>query len=245
MNISRLTGACSLSVLLLVACGKAVVPVNIHGVNYSVEPFSFELQDPNDPKNRGDGELVDSYAAGGTTCCYELPKRWRPGLKITVHSKHWVGKSANDSLHRIASTHTVEVPRYPEGNPGEIWVLRAEGGSIAIVSSDLQPDHARWPGKVKGWPVPSLAYQRELWDRYIEHEKGGVRLYKKLLNELDTKPDQRAMDDWNFALKDDKKSLEGYSGPADVKYRAMLRREFEEGLKRSQQQLESMEKGRP
>jgi hypothetical protein len=245
LRFRRVFGACILSAPLLAACGKSALPVSIHGINYSVDPFSFELKDPSNPKNKGEGELVDSYAAGGTTCCYELPKKWQPGIKVSIQSKHWVGKAADNSLHEIAGTHLVEVPRYADGKPGELWVLRAADGSMDIVSSDFQPDHPKWPGKVKGWPVPSLAYQRERWDLYIDHEKGGVRLYERMLAELNTTPDKRATDDWNFALQDDKKSLDGYSGPTDVKFRAMLRREFEQGLKRSRQQLERLERGRP
>jgi hypothetical protein len=230
---------------LLVACAKSTLPVSIHGVNYSAEPFSFVLRDPGDSKNKGDGELVDSYAAGGTTCCYVLPKKWHPGMEVSIVSKHWLGKAADGSLHDVASTQLVEIPRYADGKPGELWVLRADDGILSLVSSDFQPDHPQWPGKIKGWPVPSLAYQRERWDLYIDHEKGGVRLYERMLVELDTTPDRRATEDWNFAIQDDKKSLDGYSGPTDVRYRAKLRREFEEGLKRSHQQLERLQKGRP
>jgi hypothetical protein len=237
--------ACILSALLLAACAKSTLPVSIHGVNYSGDPFSFELQDPGDPKNKGDGELVDSYAAGGTTCCYVLPKKWQPGMKVSILSKHWLGKSADNSLHDVAGVHSVEIPRYADGKPGELWVLRATDGTIDIVSSDFQPDHPQWPGKVKGWPVPSLAYQRERYDLYINHQEGGVRLYEKMLVELDTTPDQRAGEDWDYAVQHDKKSIEGFTGPTDVKYRAMLRREFEEGLRYSREQVERLQKGRP
>jgi hypothetical protein len=244
MNFSRLSGACMFS-LLLVACAKSALPVSIHGVNYSVDPFSFELRDPNDPKNRGDGELVDSYAAGGTTCCYELPKNWQPGLKVVIQSKHWLGKAADDSLHDVAGTHVIEIPRYPDGKPGELWVLRADDGTMNIVSSDFQPDHPQWPGKIKGWPVPSLAYQRQRYDLHIDHERGGVRLFEKMLAELKEAPDTRAKDAWDFAMKDDPKSLAGYSGSEDAAYREMLRREYVEDIRLAKQRVLKLERGRP
>lgn len=244
-SLRRVLGVCFLSAPILVACAKPTLPVSIHGVNYSGEVFSYVLVDPNDPKNTGGGELIDPYAAGGTTCCYELPRKWRAGMKVTINSTHWLGKLADGTLRDVVGTRTVEVPRYTDDKPGELWVLRAADGTMDLVSSDFQPDHPKWPGKMKGWPVPSLAYQRERWDLYIEHEKGGVKLYKELLTELSAAPDLRAVEEWNFSLQHDKKSLNGFSGPTDIKFRDTLRLEYEVGLKRSRQQLEQLEKGRP
>lgn len=245
LHLRRLLCACTLSVPLLAACAKPTLPVNIHGVNYSAEAFSFVLQDPADPKNTGHGELVDSYAAGGTTCCYVLPKKWKPGMKVSIQSKHWLGKTADHSLRDVASEHVVDIPRYADGKPGELWVLRAADGTMDIVSSDFQPDHPKWPGKVKGWPVPSLAYQRERWDISINHEKGGVRMYEKLLAELAAQPDVHFKEAWDYALAHDKKSLEGHKAPTDASYRSMLKGEYEEELLRTRIHLEQLERERP
>jgi hypothetical protein len=245
MNFSRLIGACILSLPLVVACGNSALPVSIHGVNYSVDPFSFELRDPNDPKNMGDGELVNSYAAGGTTCCYELPKKWQPGIKVIIQSKHWLGKAADDSLHDVAGTHVIEIPRYPDGKPGELWVLRTANGTMDIVSSDFQPDHPRWPGKVKGWPVPSLAYQRERWDKYIDHQKIFITALEALTAKLNTSPDDAAQEMWDHSSQYDKKELIGFDGPHDPKYRAKLKREYAEGLEQTWAEIRRLQKGRP
>lgn len=245
LRIRRVIGVCFFCASMLAACGKSTVLVSIHGVNYSVEPFSFELKDPIHPQNIGDGELVDSYAAGGTTCCYELPKKWRPGIKVAIQSKHWVGKNADDSLHDINSTHLVEVPPYADDKPGELWVLRAPDGKISVVSSYFQPDHPKWPGEVKGWPVPSLAYQRERWNLYIDYEKRGVSLYENMLEELKTTPEVRAETAWEYALKDDKKSLTGFSGPSDANFRLSLRTHYEHQLALTRDRLRKLERGRP
>jgi hypothetical protein len=253
MNIIRLRpfrlrgvlAACILSAPMLVACGKSALPVSIHGVNYSVDPFSFELQDPSNPNNKGDGELVDSYAAGGTTCCYELPKKWRRGIKVSIQSKHWSGKSADDSLHDIASTHLVEVPQYADGKPGELWVLRAADGSMDIVSSDFQPDHPKWPGKVKGWPVPSLGYQRTRWDLYIKEQLDYITMFESLKKQFDASPDKTAQDDWNVSMENNRKTLAGFSGPSDPRFRARLKKEYEQGLIESRAELIRLQAGRP
>lgn len=245
IRMSRVVGICFFCAPILAACGKSSLPVSIHGVNYSVEPFSFALKDPIAPENKGDGELVDSYAAGGTTCCYELPNKWRPGLKVSIQAKHWVGKSADDSLHDIDTTHLVEIPPYADGKPGELWVLRAADGSMNIVSSDFQPDHPNWPGKVKGWPVPSLAYQRERWDLYIKVQMGYVSTFETLLKNFANSPDKTAQEDWDVSMKNDRKSLAGFRGPDDLSYRVRLKREYERGLIESHAELTRLQAGRP
>ena len=245
VRIRRVAGVCFFCAPILAACGKPTVPVSNHGVNYSVEPFSFALRDPVDPKNRGDGELVDSFSAGGTTCCYELPKKWRPGIKVSIQSKHWVGKSADDSLHDIDRTHLVEIPPYADGKPGELWVLRAANGSLDILSSDVQPDHPNWPGKVKGWPIPSLAYQRERWDLYIKQQSDYITMFESLLKKFDTSPDKAAQGDWDVSMTNDRKSLVGFSGPSDPKFRIRLKNEYEQGLVESRVELARLQAGRP
>jgi hypothetical protein len=244
-QLRRVWAACLLSVPMLVACAKPTLSVSLHGVNYSGQVFSFIVIDPNNPNNSGGSGLIDPYAAGGTECCYELPKKWRPGMKIAIRSTHSVGKLADNTLRDVVENHSVDVPRYADGKPGELWVLRTADGSVDLVSSDFQPDHTRWPGKVKGWPVPSLEYQRERWDLYIDHERGGVKLYEGLLAELQATPDQAAIDEWNYLLEHDKQLLKGFSGPNDKKFREKLWSDYEGGLKRSRQQLQRLTERRP
>jgi hypothetical protein len=244
-GLRSVLAACILGAPLLVACAKSALPVSIHGVNYSAEPFSFVLQDPADSKNKGDGELVDSYAAGGTTCCYVLPKKWQPGMKVSIESKHWLGKAADNSLHDVASTQLVEIPRYADGKAGELWVLRAADGTMDIVSSDFQPDHPKWPGRIKGWPVPSLAYQRERWDIDIDHQKFFLNAYEQLSAKFKVSPDDAAQEEWSSALKHDKNSLAGYSGPNDVEFRKKLQQDNEAGLARVRARLKQIQQERP
>jgi hypothetical protein len=236
---------CLLGTPIMSACAKGPAAVSVHGVNYSGETFSYVVSDPQNPSNKAGGELIEPYAAGGTMCCYELPKRWRPGMKISIRSTHWVGKLADKTLRDVVTVHLVEIPRYADEKPGELWVLRAEGGSLSVVSSDFQPDHSKWPGRVKGWPVPSLAHQRTRYEMYINYEKQAVSLFQNLLAELSSSPDTRASEAWDYALKNDADSLKGYSGPGDEKYRDWLRRDYEEGLAEAQGKLQQLEMRRP
>lgn len=230
---------------LLSACAKTDVPVSIHGVNYSGEIFRYFIVDPNDNKNNGGGETIDPYGAGGTMCCYSLPKKWRPGIKVQINATHWLSNKTDASLQEVSETKIVEVPAYANGQPGELWVLRGEKGELSLVSSDYQPDHAKWPGKIKGWPSPSLEYQREQWQVYMDHELGGVRDFEKALVEIEKSPLKTAQEEWEIAKKYEPKSLAQYSGPADPLYIKSLKDRFKNSLDRSKKNVEELKRRRP
>lgn len=239
----------SLAALLLLpmlsACAKREVPVGIHGVNYSGEIFRYFVVDPNDQKNNGVGETIDPYGAGGTMCCFSLPKKWRPGIKVQINATHWLSNKTDDSLQEVSETKIVEVPAYITGKPGELWVLRGENGDLSVISSDYQPDHAKWPGKIKGWPIPSVEYRRERWKIYMDHELGGVRTFEKALADIKKSPQKMAQEEWELAKKYDPKSLAPYTGPEDLLYIESLKRNYEEGLVRSKKNVEDLRKQRP
>jgi hypothetical protein len=203
------------------------------------------VEDPANSDNHGGGELIDPYAAGGTTCCYDLPKKWRPGIKIKIDVTRWLPKKADGSLPEVHENHVVEVPPYADGKVGELWVLRNADGTIAVVSSDYQPDHEKWPGKVKGWPVPSVAYQRERWDLYIGLAESDVRGDQELIAELEKSPEKRAEESWETLMQYRPKDLQSFSGPTDLRFRAKLKHDDEERLKQSQLKLKQLRESRP
>ncbi|MBC7683951.1 MAG: DUF3304 domain-containing protein, partial [Bdellovibrionales bacterium] len=95
---------------MLFACAKTDVPVPIHGVNHRAEAFSYVLVDPTNSKNTGGGELIEPFSAGGTMCCYTLPIKWRPGIKVEIKATHWLPKLADDTLPEVSKNYLVEVP---------------------------------------------------------------------------------------------------------------------------------------
>ena len=236
---------CCVGFLLLTACEKPTVSVNLHGVNYSAETFSYDVADPAAPDSGAGGELIDPFGAGGTTCCVTLPRKWQPGTKLQVRTMHWLKKRPDGSLPEIKEVHLVDVPPYVDGKPGELWVLREADGKVDVISSDFQPDHPRWPGKVKGWPVPSLEYQRERWEIYRKHEEGGVRLFRTLLDELEKSPETRAREAWEHARQFEPATIKNVSGPTDPRYLAQLKQEYEEGLLHSEMRLKQIMEARP
>jgi hypothetical protein len=226
-------------------CAKDTVPANIHSVNYSGEEFTYWLEDPLDSKNRGDGESVGPYKASGIMCCYSLPRRWRSGILVKIHATHSFKKTPDAELSEIAETQVVEVPPYVDGKVGEIWVLRAADGALSIVSSDYQPDHEKWPGKIKGWPVPSLEYRRARWDLYIEGAEGNVKLYQDLLLELNETPEIGSQSAWNSYKKNLPEIVRGFTGPKDKKFLEYLHRDYEKSLTASKAELHNLKSKRP
>ncbi|MFK3736610.1 DUF3304 domain-containing protein [Massilia sp. TN1-12] len=221
------------------------VPVSIHGVNYSNEDFSFALVDPEDPKNGGAGELVGRFSGGGTVCCYSLPKTWHPGIKVLIKSQHWLKRDADGKLPEINETHTVEVPRYADDKASDVWVLRQQDGSYAVVSSKYQPNHEKWPGKVKGWPVPSREYQLERIALQLKEAERAVRNSERarVLMEQDPVGYSRKM--WEIMKDTTLIDSSKYSGPEDTKFQDFLRGQNEENLIIFREKVKQLEAYQP
>lgn len=238
-----LTGLFALPAIGL--CGNGTVPVSIHGVNYSGDDFSYVVEDPLDSRNKGGGESIGPYEAGGIMCCYDLPQTWRRGIQIKVQAVHRVRLSANKSGPRIAETQILEVPEYVDGKAGELWVVRAANGALSVVSSDFQPNHAKWPGAVKGWPIPSLEYKRQRWGQYMKSAQDGLDTANEALEELKTSPEKLLVESWDVDRKYRAKSVEGFSGPEDVKYVEFVRKKFEEMKRNSEEEVRQVQERRP
>ncbi len=228
------------------ACSRApeATGVSVHGVNYSGDEFSYTIEDPANKNNGAGGESLTPYSAGGIMCCYALPDTWRPGLQVKINSQHYVEVPGKDP-EAIASTSLVDVPQYPPGKPEELWILRNADGTLGLVMSNMQPNHKDWPGKVKGWPVPSLEYKRTLFDREIRSEEGNVRLYQELLDELRDEPKKRTTEAWEFAKKYDRDEISPFSGPNDPKYYSYLQTSYSKALDRARTRERDFRERRP
>ena len=244
----RTIGVCMFIISMLTACFKSGattddIPVSLHGVNYSDQEFSYSLEDPNDKSNIGGGETIDRYGAGGTMCCYSLPKKWQPGLKVKVDTTHWFTSKPDNTLKDVHESYVVDIPSYAK--PSEIWVLREPDGKSTIVVSDFQPNHPNWPGAIKGWPVPSLPYRRERWDIYIKQEEGNIRSAQKFLDTFKENPNQAAKKSWDFAMEYNQISLNGFAGYDDKKYQEFLRNDYEKWRNESIDKAKHLKGERP
>lgn len=234
---------CLLGLAALPGCRPSTANVGLHGVNYSDREFSYFIADPEDPNKTTGGEHIAPFAGGGTTCCAALPSKWKPGTRIRLTTIHWLKKRPDGSLPEVTEEHEVEVPEYAEA--GELWVVRDADGRISVVSSNVQPDHPAWPGKIKGWPVPSLEYQRERWELYRKLAQGNVDLYLSLSEELEQFPNDHARKTWEHDKEYSAAEIAKFTGPTDPRYIVHLKEDYTNGLKRSKARLEEIMEAKP
>jgi hypothetical protein len=255
MKMNRYFVLCSTLIVLLAGCskpletlastGKNTVSVNVHGVNYTADPFSYVIIDERDPSNHAGGEHVGPFQGGGIRCCFKLPKQWTPGLRVNVRATHWLKEDARGNLPEVTKVHTVEIVQYPGGKAGELWVLRTADGGIEVVMSDVEPGHPEWPGKVKGWPEPSLAYQRKQWQIEYDIAKYTVSSYKDGLKQLHEKQGSLLADTWRSDKERDPESIKGFKGPDDVNFKEYLTKKYVDGLRSAEAEVEQLLREKP
>ncbi len=117
-------------------------------INYTGQEVEASLHFSEFP-NPGEGASygMGPYAGGSkSSCCVPMPTHWRPGIKMIVkyHMGNWPeGKE---------ETKVIELPEYPDGEPGGLYVLVHSETDVEVLSSIYAPLHERWPGRVKGYP---------------------------------------------------------------------------------------------
>lgn len=242
--------------LILAGCSRApeamaspktnTVSVSIHGVNYTANPFRYVLVDAKNPSNgTGGGEHISPFGGGGTSCCLALPERWSPGIQVKIHATHWLPKTAQGNLPEVEKTYTVDIPAYPNGGAGELWVLRTAEGAVELVMSNVEPDHPQWPGKVKGWPQPSLAYQRERWELHRKIAERDVTLFRQLLREFQTRKDALLQEAWEVEKEHRSGDIESFSGPNDPAYAEYKKKNYIDALRIAEDELKQLLREKP
>ncbi|WP_110658259.1 DUF3304 domain-containing protein [Salinicola halimionae] len=187
----------------LPACGSDndTADLNITGVDYAGNGIGgFYVVDPNNEKNRGDGESLTPYSAGGTRCCYQVPKEWHEGLKVDVVVRYPLEGETGDEISaslakrkaegKLTETIHVDVPKYATPAKGTLWVQFLPDKKANVVVSELSPPHEKFPGKVKGWPVPTKEYKNKMIMRRVEINEGDLRSFEKAIQEGDGTPEQ-------------------------------------------------------
>lgn len=235
-----------LSLSALSACSRTEstdVPVSIHAVNYSDQEFEYSVRDPANQSNVGGGESIGRYAAGGTMCCYTLPKTWRPGMKVEIHYELYFPAQPGENIRTSIESSVIDIPQYV--TPQELWVVRDAQGTMSVILSNFQPDHPSWPGNVKGWPIPSLAFQRERADIYIHMSEGLIDALQELSDGMKDAPDKTAKGMWEQNEQYDRKANIGYNGYQDKKYQKFLTDDFHDSLIEEKENLKKLKAARP
>ena len=226
-----------------------LVPASVSGVNYTGDDISYMLFDPNDVEKKvAASEELGPFSAGGIRCCYALPKTWTPGTKVGVMLDVYNEKAGKYGERK---TFVVDLPPYDkEGKAGDVWFILYPDRSVSVVSTAYRPNADEWPGKVKGWPQPSVEYQRKLWERDMKLAQEELRASKELMDELTQDSKAYLRRQWDFYLKEQKqkrpsKELQMFSGPDDPAFLVYEQQWNEKSLQYSQNKVDRLLKVKP
>ncbi|MDO8048362.1 DUF3304 domain-containing protein [Janthinobacterium sp. SUN211] len=161
--------------LLLAAClpGLAMA-ASIQALNYSAREVDYiAVENPGNTNSGGGGDSIRPYGQGGSICCFSVPEKWHADLKVVVVYQ----LSPDPTFHR----ETVSIPPYPDGKGGDIWLIVYEDGSVGAVASHYGPSRPEWPGKIKGYPVPTKEYRDERRRQKLKREKATLLTLERVL----------------------------------------------------------------
>lgn len=164
-------------------------------------------------------------------------------MKVEIHYELYFPAQPGEKIQTMTESSVINIPKYVE--PQEMWVVRDTTGEMNIILSDFQPDHPKWPGKVKGWPLPTLAYRRERADIVIRATQSDIKAVEDLFNGMKNKPNETAKEMWQFSEKYNRSSIEGYAGYTDKNYQNSLIRHLGESLAEGKKTMKSLEANRP
>lgn len=120
----------------IVSGGLTVINYMDQDVYASVRNSLF----PNPGEGASDG--TGPHSGGGkTSCCIPIPARWRPGIKMNVWFSH------KDWQEENGVTKVIELPPYPDGEPGSVYLVFHSDTEIELMSTIFAPRHPRWPGR--------------------------------------------------------------------------------------------------
>ncbi|MED5594405.1 DUF3304 domain-containing protein [Janthinobacterium sp. P210006] len=161
--------------LLLAACLPCLaMAASIQALNYSSREVDYiAVENPGNTNSGGGGDSIRPYGQGGSICCFSVPEKWHADLKVVVVYQ----LSPDPTFHR----ETVSIPPYPDGKGGDIWLIVYEDGSVGAVVSLYGPSRPEWPGKIKGYPVPTKEYRDERRKDKLKREKNTLDFLEKRL----------------------------------------------------------------
>ena len=162
--------ACMLTFMLsLTACGASGKQAEtLEGTSY--------LGVNNTDKNivsiivNGEGGIshVDSQNIGGQDCCVNLPRKWHPGIKVTIkwqedadylldsNGKPIIRNGKEVLVYKPYKTKTVDVPEYKgEDAEGYLYIFFYPNDEVKVLRSNGVPHRADYPvpEEFKNWGV--------------------------------------------------------------------------------------------
>lgn len=118
--------------------GPGCIDENAHiemsGLNYmgrGVDSFSAD--------GYGGGALYANQGGGGFVCCVTIPRRWRPGMKVTVR---W---TENQNDPQAWKQKLVTIPEYETHNIGYLAVHFYPAGNVKVAVTNILVGHPNYP----------------------------------------------------------------------------------------------------
>lgn len=140
---------CVLAAWLLSACREPTAGISIVGYNHTTNRsiYTFTVD------GRMGSNLDPESGGGKFSCCVQLPKRWRPGLKVKLQ---WRYQSFFDHPAPVPKTWGVElhVPEYAPQDIGRFAVHFYPDHRVAVVVTRMSIDHPDYPSALK-WDAPT------------------------------------------------------------------------------------------
>lgn len=115
----------------------------IVGVNYTgegIQEFSID--------GAWGGSMGSYGGGGGTVCCVRYPRKWSPGLKVTVE---WVSGHYDKHDKFIEKEHKKIVPIEKFTEPGEVYVLFFPKDEVRVYITNTGVGSKDFPGN-PGYP---------------------------------------------------------------------------------------------
>ncbi|QJD93557.1 DUF3304 domain-containing protein [Duganella dendranthematis] len=172
---------------------------SVRSINYSGKEVALSVVDPLNRLNHGGGDSLNPYSMGGTICCFGIPPEWHPGYQVIVEYNLYPDQTWHKQL--------VDVPPYPEGIAGDIWLTMHEDGRAEAVVSNFGPTRPEWPGRVKGSPVPSESYIAKVRADRLNTQKGMLAAMEQALKNEAAKADPEEVEELKKAIEDTKKRI--------------------------------------
>lgn len=232
------------------------VSLNITGVDYAGTGMdAYQVKDPDNPKNRGGGFSIRPYSADGVQCCYTVPKEWHPGLKATVLLRYPLEGTTHDEISAslakrqaegtLVETYQVEIPRYTTPAKGTLWVQFLPNKHVNLVVSDLDPSHKDFPGKVKGWPVPSVEYRRKLIDARMLESQERLERSKDLLDAVISGDISVLKRNWGYYKDISPEEISNFKSYLDPNFKSFFIKNLRWRITKDEQTITDLRRRRP
>jgi Protein of unknown function (DUF3304) len=169
-----------LTAIFLTACqardSEETVAVSITGLDHLAEHLS--VQD-----FWVDGHHAHQAGRGGRqVCCASLPRKWHPGLSVTVR---WGVTNWRDHVYSMQER-SVAVPQYDK--VGRLWVHFLKDGSVKVFSANVGPGfyepNVEYPGPQ---PLTDLP-RKQPWTDYKSTKPAGMTEFPQVEDALKDQP---------------------------------------------------------